>query len=60
MVRTIESISKDELRKAYESNKDFRNYVDKSKFPNLEIAFQNMMVKYYYLYLLEAPHESLK
>ena len=59
MVRTIESISKDEMRKAYESNEDFRNYVDKSKFPNLEIAFQNMMVKYYYLYLLEAPHGSL-
>ena len=55
MVRNIQSISNGELREAYESNKDFREYVDKSKFPSLDIAFQNMMVKYYYLYLLETP-----
>lgn len=58
MVRNVESVSKDELRRAYESDKDFKEYVDKSKFPSLDIAFQNMMVKYYYLYLLETPHES--
>ena len=58
MVRNIQSISNGELREAYESNKDFREYVDKSKFPSLDIAFQNMMVKYYYLYLLETPHGS--
>lgn len=55
MVRNIKSITNDELKEAYESNKDFREYIDKSKFPSLDIAFQNMMVKYYYLYLLEAP-----
>jgi hypothetical protein len=58
MVRNIKSITNDELKKAYESNKDFREYVDKSKFPSLDIAFQNMMVKYYYLYLLETPQTS--
>jgi len=58
MVRNIKSITNDELKKAYESNKDFREYVDKSKFPSLDIALQNMMVKYYYLYLLETPQTS--
>ena len=59
MVRNIETITSDELKKAYYNNKDFKDYVDKSKFPSLEIALQNKMVKYYYLYLLEAPQSSL-
>ena len=55
MVGNIECIKPDELKRAYKENEDFRNYVDKSKFPDLETAFQNMMVKYYYLYLQERP-----
>lgn len=56
MVRTdVDKIKPEELRKAYEENKDFKEYVDKSKFPNLDTALQNKMVKFYYLYLLEKP-----
>ena len=51
--RTPNDIRLEELRKAYNENEDFKEYVDKSKFPDLETAFQNLMVKYYYLYLLE-------
>lgn len=51
--RNSDSITAEELRKAYEENEDFKEYVDKSKFPDLDIAFQNLMVKHYYLYLLE-------
>ena len=58
MVRNIESVSALELRKAYETNEDFKEYIDKSKFPSLDIAFQNLMVKYYYLYLLETSRSS--
>lgn len=46
-------VGTDELRKAYKENEDFKNYVDKSKFSDLDTAFQNLMVKYYYLYLME-------
>ena len=46
-------VGTDELRKAYKENEDFKNYVDKSKFSDLDTAFQNRMVKYYYLYLME-------
>lgn len=53
MGRNVDHIKKDELEKAYEENEDFKNYVDKSKFPDLETALQNKMVKYYYLYLME-------
>lgn len=53
MGRNVDRIKKDELEKAYEENEDFKNYVDKSKFPDLETALQNKMVKYYYLYLME-------
>lgn len=56
MVRTdVDKIKPEELRKAYEENKDFKEYVDKSKFPNLDTALQNKMVKFYYLYLMEKP-----
>lgn len=51
--RNSDSVTIEELRKAYEKNEDFKEYVDKSKFPDLDIAFQNFMVKYYYLYLLD-------
>ena len=51
--RAPRDIGIDELRKAYKDNEDFKNYVDKSKFPDLETAFQNMMVRYYYLYLMD-------
>ncbi len=53
MGRNVDRIKKDELEKAYEENEDFKNYVNKSKFPDLETALQNKMVKYYYLYLME-------
>lgn len=53
MGRNVDHIKKDELEKTYEENEDFKNYVDKSKFPDLETALQNKMVKYYYLYLME-------
>lgn len=49
--RNPRDVGIDELRKAYKDDIDFKNYVDKSKFPDLDIAFQNLMVKYYYLYL---------
>jgi len=49
----VHSVTEKELRKAYEEDEDFKEYVDKSKFPDLNTAFQNMMVKYYYLYLLD-------
>ncbi len=51
--RNSDSVTIEELRKAYEENEDFKEYVDKSKFPDLDIAFQNLMVKHYYLYLLD-------
>lgn len=53
MGRTVDRIETSELEKAYKENQDFKDYVDKSKFPDLNIAFQNKMVKYYYLYLTE-------
>ena len=53
MGRTVNQVTQEELRKAYKENEDFKAYVDKSKFPDLDMAFQNMMVKYYYLYLTE-------
>ena len=53
MGRDIDRIKIDELEKAYKESEDFKNYVDKSKFPDLETAFQNKMVKFYYLYLQE-------
>mgnify|MGYP006958159174 CR=1 FL=1 len=49
--RTPADVKLEELKKAYNENEDFKNYVDKSKFPDLDTAFQNLMVKYYYLYL---------
>ena len=55
--RTVGDVTTDELKKAYESNKDFKEYVDKSKFSDNDVAFQNAMVKYYYLYLLEKSSE---
>lgn len=55
-MRDIDKIKTEELKKAYKENEDFKNYVDKSKFPDLETALQNKMVKYYYLYLLEIPN----
>ena len=51
--RNSDSVTIEELREAYKKNEDFKEYVDKSKFPDLDIAFQNLMVKYYYLYLLD-------
>ena len=51
--RNSDIVTTEELRKAYEENEDFKEYVDKSKFPDLDIAFQNLMVKHYYLYLLD-------
>lgn len=51
--RNSDDITIEELKKAYEENEDFKEYVDKSKFPDLDIAFQNLMVKSYYLYLLD-------
>ena len=57
MGRNVDHVKVDELKKAYEDNQDFRDYVDKSKFPDLNTAFQNKMVKYYYLYLSDKPTE---
>lgn len=51
--RNSDSVTIEELRKVYKENEDFKEYVDKSKFPDLDIAFQNLMVKHYYLYLLD-------
>ena len=51
--RTPNDVRVDEMKKTYNENKDFKEYVDKSKFPDLETAFQNLMVKYYYLYLMD-------
>lgn len=51
MGRDIKSVTTAELQKAYKEDEDFKAYVDKSKFPDLNTAFQNLMVKYYYLYL---------
>ena len=55
MGKTIDNLTNEELVKAYKENKDFKEYVDKSKFPDLDTALQNKMVKYYYLYLQEKP-----
>ena len=52
---TIDKLKIEDLREAYKSNEDFKAYVDKSKFPDLDTALQNKMVKYYYLYLQEKP-----
>ena len=53
MGRSVDSLKMDELQKAYKENQDFKDYVDKSKFPDLNTALQNKMVKFYYLYLTE-------
>ena len=55
--RSVDKIKTEDLKKAYKENEDFKNYVDKSKFPDLETAFQNMMVKFYYLYLQDKPSD---
>ena len=51
--RLINDITIEELQKFYDENEDFKEYVDKSKFSDLDTAFQNLMVKYYYLYLID-------
>ena len=51
--RNVSELGRAELLKAYQENEDFREYVDKSKFPDLDTALQNKMVKYYYLYLTD-------
>ena len=54
---TIDKLKIEDLREAYKSNEDFKAYVDKSKFPDLDTALQNRMVKYYYLYLQDKPND---
>ena len=54
-LRTIESVTFDELKKAYDEREDFRDYVNgiiRKSHEAPESVFDNYMVKEYYLYLL--------